>query len=162
MASFVPVDGRLTSFMMLPVALAGGEVMYIVSPGNAAQGNSYQVTTATLAAFFAAFPFLNREDITAGATLATPYMVLPTDTQILLNKTIGSASYVTFPLASTMTYPFGVLVKDLKGDAATNNITIQFTGGQLCDGQSTVVMQNNYDWVTINPSPGGGSWFMTS
>jgi hypothetical protein len=161
-ATFVPLDGRLTSLQVLNIPLGGGEVMEIVSPGTAAAGNNYQVTTAVLAAFFAAFQALNREDITSGATLATPYNVLPTDTQLLLNKSIGSPSYVVFPSAGSMAYPFGVLVKDLKGDAATNNITISFSGGQLCDGQSSIVLQNNYDWVTINPAPGGGAWFMTS
>ena len=157
----VPLDGRLTSLTPLNIPLGGGEVMEIVSPGTAAAGNNYQVTTAVLAAFCAAFPVLNREDITSGATLATPYNVLPTDTQLLLNKSLGSPSYVTFPLASSMAYPFGVLVKDIKGDAGTNNITISFTGGQLCDGQATIVLANPYDWTTINPSPGGGGWFMS-
>ena len=162
MTAFIPLDGRITSLQVLNLPLVGTEVMEIVSPGTAAAGNNYQVPTEALAAFFAAFPILNREYIIAGATLASPYAVATTDTQILFNKTLASATYATMPLASTMAYPFGVLFKDIKGDAATNNITITFTGGQLCDGQSSVVIADNYGWVTINPVPGGSGWFMTS
>ena len=50
---FVPVDGRLTSLQALSAPLTGGEVMEIVSPGNAQFGNNYQVTLSTLSSFFA-------------------------------------------------------------------------------------------------------------
>ena len=156
-----PLDGRITSQTILNLPLTGGEVLEIVSPGNAAQGNTYQVTTAYLAAFFSAFPALNSEIITAGATLASPYAAAVTDTRILFNKTLGSASYTLLPLSSTMAYSQPVLFKDIKGDAATNNITISFSGGQLCDGMSTVVISIAYGWVTINPIPGGSGWYMT-
>ena len=157
----VPLDGRLTSLTVLNLPLGGSEVMEIVSPGTAAAGNNYQVTTAVLAAFMAAFPVLNREYIISGATLASPYQVETTDTQVIFNKTIASASYATLPLSGSMAYPFGILFKDLKGDANTNNITINFSGGQLCDGQSSIVIRNAYGWVTIYPSPAGNGWFLT-
>ncbi len=159
MSLTTPADGQITSLTLLSPPLTGGEVQEIVSPGNAAAGNSYQVTIATLAAFYAAFPFLNTENITAGATLVSPYSVETTDTTILFNKTIGSASYAVLPSAGSMLYPFPILFKDFKGDAETNNITISFTGGQLCDGQSQVTITNDYGWVRIAPGPGGGSWY---
>ena len=49
---FIPLDGRITSLQVLPIALTGGEVLEIVSPGNAATGNNYQVMLSVLAAFF--------------------------------------------------------------------------------------------------------------
>ena len=158
----IPLDGRITSQNVLDLALAGDEVLEIVSPGNAALGNTYQVTTAVLAAFFAAYPFLNTEIITAGATSISPFLVETTDTRILFNKLLASASFAVMPLSESMAYPFGVLFKDIKGDADTNPINITFTGGQLCDGLSTVQIANAYGWVTINPVPGGAGWFMTS
>lgn len=161
-ALFVPVDGRITSQNVLPAPLNGAEVMEIVSPGNAALGNTYQVTTDVLAAFFASFPFLNTELITAGATVGSPYAVLTTDTRVLFRKILGSASYAVLPTAATMLYPVGVFFKDLKGDAETNPITISFTGGELCDGLTDVQIVTNYGWVTINPVPGGGAWYMSS
>ncbi len=159
MSLTTPADGQITSLTLLSPPLTGGEVQEIVSPGNAAAGNSYQVTIATLAAFYAAFPFLNTENITAGATLVSPYSVETTDTTILFNKTIGSASYALLPSAGSMLYPFPILFKDFKGDAETNIITISFTGGQLCDGQSQVTITNDYGWVRIAPGPAGGAWF---
>ena len=156
--TFVPVDGRITSLQALNLPLAGGEVMEIVSPGNANLGNNYQVTTAALAAFFAAFPFLDTTLVTAGST----YNMLTTDTLILVDKTIGSPTSIVVPLAGSMAFPFPVTIKDGKGDAATNNITLTFTGGQLVDGQSSLVIDNAYGWVTINPFPvTGASWYET-
>lgn len=54
-----PIDGRLTSQNELSGPLLGNAVLYIVSPGTAAEGNSYKVTLDTLASFFSftgAFP----------------------------------------------------------------------------------------------------------
>lgn len=155
----VPVDGRLTSLNPLSLPLTGGEVLYIVSPGNAAFGNSYQVTVATLAAFMAAFPALNAEYITSGATSISPYAVLTTDTAILFRKTIPSASFAVMPSAVSMKFPGPVLFKDLKGDAASNKVTVSFTGGELCDGLGSVVIDSDYGWVRIAPVEGGGAWY---
>lgn len=157
----VPPDGRLTSQQLLTTPLDGTEVMYIVSPGTAAAGNSYQVTTLFLATYFAALPTINTTVITAGATLADPYDVLVTDSKILFNKTIQSASYAVLPLADSMTYPFEVLFKDIQGDAGTDPITITFTGGELCDGMSEIVIGNPYGWAAITPIPGGGGWYQS-
>jgi len=156
-ALFIPSDGRLTSQNPLTGTLTGGELMYIVSPGTQGQGVSYKITTETLASFFAAFPVLNTEIITAGAT----YNVAPTDTRILVNKTLPSPTSIIFPTASSMQYPFPVLVKDIKGDADINPITITFSSGQLCDGLSSITLDTSYQWVTITPVPNGNSWYMT-
>lgn len=158
---FVPTDGRITSQNILSGPLTGGEVQEIVSPGNAALGNTYQITTAVLAAFYAGFPFLNTEVILAGATSGSPYVVETTDTRILFKKTIGAASYAACPLAASMIYGQSVFFKDLKGDAGTNAITVTFTGGELCDGQSQLQITNPYGWFAITPTPGGGSWYVS-
>ena len=55
---FIPVDGRITSLQTLPTPLTGGEVLEIVSPGNAAAGNNYQVLLSVLAAYFSINPGL--------------------------------------------------------------------------------------------------------
>lgn len=156
-----PQDGRMTSFAPVPATLAGTELMWLVQPGNPSLGVLYNATLDTLAAFFAAYPALNSELITAGATVASPYLVQALDTRILFDKTLASASYAVCPLASSMTYGQPVLFKDLKGDADTNNITITFTGSELCDGLSTVQITTAYGWVTLVPKPGGGAWYMS-
>lgn len=154
-----PSDGRITTLNFLTGGLTGGEVMYIVSPGNTQLGISYGITTGTLGAFFGAFPVLNTELVTAGST----YDVKTTDTRILVKKTIGSATTILFPAALAMQYPYGVLVKDAKGDADANPITIDFSGGELCDGQGSGVIQiaNPYGWVTITPIPQQSAWYMS-
>ena len=154
-----PTDGRLTSLNVLTGTLGGQELMYIVSPGTAALGLSYAITTDTLAAFFGAFPILNTEIVTAGTT----YNVQATDTRILVNKTLGSATSIVFPPALIMQYPYGILVKDLKGDSATNPITINFSNSEECDGQCSgdIIIDNAYGWVTINPVPGQSAWYMS-
>jgi len=97
--------------------------------------------------------------ILAGATLANPYNVETTDTAVLFNKTIGSASYALMPAAATMVFPIPVLFKDLKGDAGMNAITINFSAGELCDGEASVVLGNAYAWARIAPKIGGGGWY---
>jgi hypothetical protein len=159
-ATFVPLDGRITSLQVLDISLSGVEVMEIVSPG-VANGNNFQVTTAVLGAYFGSFTFGNRTIITAGATLSSPYTIANTDTNILLDKTIASNSYIIAPLAASILGLSPILIKDFNGQAAANPITISFTGGELCDGQSTLQITNPYGWVRINPNTGGGGWFQS-
>jgi len=158
-ATFIPLDGRVTSLQILNLPLTGTEVMEIVSPGNVQFGNNFQVTINVLAAYFSSYPYLNTTVIETGATSITPYEILPTDSRILVDKTVGAATFIEAPLAVTMLSQFPVLIKDEKGDAATNNITITFDDAGGCDGQAEVVIDTNYGWVTINPRPGGGGWY---
>lgn len=145
-------DGRLTSLTSLTTPITGGEVMYIVSPGNAAQGVSYQVTTQILGSYFASFIFLQPTIITSGSS----YNSVSTDSRILVNKTVGSAtSILLLPSAS---YSLPVLVKDLKGDAGTNPITVTFSGSQTIDGLSEIIINNNYGYLWFNPLSTGG-WY---
>lgn len=157
MAGSPPPDGRIPSLPSLNTTLVGSEMLYIVSPGNNLQGASYNITTSALAAFMASFPLLNTTEITAGAS----YNALTTDTTILALKTLGSATSIVLPSAAAMQYPFGIFIKDAKGDAATNNITITFTGGQLCDGLSSLVINNAFGWLKIVPLPGGAGWYQS-
>jgi hypothetical protein len=162
----VPLDGRICSQNVLSAPLYGGEAMEIVSSQSSAaatnaNGNSFQVTLDVLAAFFAAFPALNTELITAGATLVSPYDVQTTDTRILFNKTLGSASYAVCPPAASMLYGQPVLFKDINGDAATNIITVTFSGGELCDGEAELQITTVYGWFEITPKPGGGAWYQS-
>lgn len=160
-ATFIPLDGRITSLQVLDLSLTGGEVVEIVSPGNAAFGNNYQVALSNLAAFFAGSYFLNTVEVTSGATLGSPYTVGTTVTVVLLNKSASSNSYVVLPLASSMRYPNSILIKDFKGDAYSYPVSITFTGGQLCDGLIEIQITNAFGWVRITPSPDGLSYYMS-
>jgi len=75
---------------------------------------------------------------------------------VFLNKTIGAPTTVTLPLAP----PAGhlVIVKDKKGDAQTNNVTVDTLVGVI-DGFANVLLTQNYqsyifmfdgtDWTII-------------
>lgn len=151
----IPTDGRITSLTTLTGALTGSELMYIVSPGNVASGVSYNITTDTLATFFSIFIANTPTIITSGSS----YPSVATDTRILVDKTSGSATSIVM-LASNQ-YSLPVLIKDLKGDSATNPITITFSGGQLFDGLSDIVINNPYGYVWLNPLASGG-WYDAS
>lgn len=155
MALVVPLDGRITSQNVLTGTLDPTSVLPIVSPGNASQGNSYQVSLTVLAGFFSGFVYSSPTFVTSGTT----YNSVASDSRILVNKSIGSATSVV--LLSSSSYAGPVLVKDLKGDAGTNPITVTFSSGQLIDGLSDVVINNPYGYFWFNPLTAGG-WYDAS
>lgn len=81
-----------------------------------------------------------------------------TDDHILLNKTIGAATTVNLPAAATRTEGRHIKIVDIKGDAASNNITITPDGAETIVGLSTWVIANNYGSVTLWPMSGG--WYV--
>lgn len=157
-ANVIPLDGRVTSLQLFTIFLAFTEVMEMVTPNNQTTGQNYQITTALLALYFGSFPFLNTTKVTQGST----YPIKTTDTRLLVVTGSVAPTALVAPLAASMLAPFPVLIKDVVGNAFNDNITITFSGGELCDGQSSVVISSDYGWVTINPIPGGGGWYQTS
>lgn len=78
-------------------------------------------------------------------TAAGAVTVAATDETIVVNKTVGAATVVNLPA--------GVLgrrytIKDGKGDAAANNITITPAAGNI-DGAATSVINTNYGRATV-------------
>lgn len=69
------------------------------------------------------------------------YTLLETDRSIAVNKTVGQATQVTLPTSPQSGY--FCWVKDAKGDAGTNNITIVPAAG-LIDGNANYVINRNY------------------
>jgi hypothetical protein len=72
---------------------------------------------------------------------------------ICVNKGTGAATAVNLPgsPATGLTY----LIKDCKGDASTNNITVTPAAGNI-DGSGTYVISNNYGSVSVTYN--GVSW----
>lgn len=124
----------------------------IVSPGNAANGVNYSITALQLAALINGVVFASPTFVKSGAV----YNSVGTDTRILVQKTIGSATSVI--LAPSTSYFNPVLVKDLKGDSDVNPITVTFSGGQLMDGLNQVVINNPFGYFWFNPLATGG-WY---
>jgi hypothetical protein len=78
-----------------------------------------------------------------------------TDYLICVNKTSGAATTVNLPATPATGLTF--LIKDCKGDAATNNITLTPAAGNI-DGSSTYVMNTNYQSVAVTYS--GSIWML--
>ena len=71
-------------------------------------------------------------------TAAGDVNVAATDGLIAINKTVGEATAVNLPAASAKIGP--VKVSDWKGDAGTNNITVNATGTDKMNGNSTSII----------------------
>jgi len=65
-----------------------------------------------------------------------------------VNKTVGGATTVTLP--ANPDNGREVKIKDAKGDAATNNITIQGASAATIDGGATLVISANYGSVVLS------------
>lgn len=68
-------------------------------------------------------------------TAAGPAAVLPNAGVVRVDQAVGAAITLTMPLASAKTCP--VLISDWKGDAGTNNITINLSGSDKFPGNLT-------------------------
>lgn len=76
-------------------------------------------------------------------TTGSSYTALVTDNVILVNKGTGSATGITLPTGATTWQQ--ITIKDMKGDAATHNITVTGT----IDGGSSAVLNTNYASVDL-------------
>lgn len=141
--------GQMTDLPAYPGGLDLTALLEIVSPGIAANGVNYAITLQALSALLV---FGEPTFVLAGAS----YNSVATDTRILVNKTIGSATSIV--LLSSLVYSQPVLVKDLKLDSDANPITVTFSGGQTMDGLTQVVIQNPGGYFWFNPLASGG-WY---
>ena len=72
-----------------------------------------------------------------------------------MNLTVAAPFTIT--LLSSTSYSQPILIKDIKGNlSGTNTLTINFSGGQQMDGQSSVVLSSAYQWIWLNPLAAGG------
>lgn len=94
-------------------------------------------------------PLFTQRLITSGAA----FDVNPFDAHIIINKSVSGATTCRLPPASQwMTLPSGViplLIKDGKGDAAVNNITLLPYGTDLIDGLPSLVIVSNFGSARI-------------
>lgn len=78
-------------------------------------------------------------------TAAGAITITTADWAVVVNKTVGAASAVALP-AGAAGREF--VIKDGKGDAASNNITITPAAGTI-DGAATLVISANYGSATL-------------
>lgn len=144
----------MTDLPPFPFSVDLTALFEIVSPGNEIAGVNYSISALQVAQLIGGVIYSQPTFVLAGSS----YDSVITDTRILVNKTIGSATSIV--LAPSAGYQLPVLVKDLKGDSATNPITVTFSSGQTLDGLSPaqVVIENPYGYFWFNPLAAGG-WY---
>lgn len=98
---------------------------------------------------------LNASQTQQVKTTAGDVNVAATDGVIAINKGTGAATNVNFPLSANKVG--GCLVADFKGDAGTNNITINLTSPDVFPGGgSSWIIEANTGSVFLRPIPGIG------
>jgi len=112
-----------------------GQISYYASSGSTVSGSSAIAITANGITLGSGFV-----DNVRTVTAAGSVTVLATDSVICINKTIGAATTVNLP--SSPATGLSYWIKDCKGDAATNNITVTPNAGNI-DGAATFVIRVN-------------------
>ena len=88
----------------------------------------------------------------------TPYTVTAGDDEVLIDlDTPGAVAITLGAIADHDTKK--VTIKDTKGDAGTNNITITPDGVETIDGAATLVLSVNYAAATLVGA--GSEWSIT-
>jgi hypothetical protein len=116
--------------------------------GNYAFSLDMNVIIAALTAIFQVVGV--DQEITSGATAT----VNANSATVRVNKTVGGAITITLPLAASKTVP--VLIADWKGDAGTNNITINPNGTEKIQGLSSWIIGADNGSIFLRPIPGVG------
>lgn len=155
--------GQMTDLPEFTGTLNGQELMEVVAaPLDAsleAEGVNYSITTELLAALIVQLTITaviigDGEHVSA----LDPYIVQPTDGRIYINKSIASPTFILMPLASTMVQE--PLVRDIAGTVndTTAIVTVDFTGGELADGNASVPIQSAYGGYFFRPVLTLGKW----
>lgn len=116
-----------------------GATIPVNNANNTASGNN----TYSGASIFTGTLRVPTRVVTAAGAVT---VAATTEYFVCINKTVGAATAVNLPAAP----PTGVtyLIKDCKGDAASNNITITPAAGNI-DGSATYVLSNNFGSVAL-------------
>lgn len=88
-------------------------------------------------------------------TAAGPVAVLANAGIVRVDQAVGAAMTLTMPLASVKTCP--VLISDWKGDAGTNNITVNLSGAdKFPGGVASWKIAGDTGSIFLRPIPGAG------
>lgn len=135
------------SYTPSAIAITGGTINNVsVGATSASSGAFTTATMTTLTAPSASVSGIltvngalirKARTVTSGATIS----MLSTDDVLIVNKTTGSATAVTLPASPTT--GMRIVVKDAKGDANTNNITVSPAAGTI-DGAANFLINAAY------------------
>lgn len=111
-------------------------------PAQTGNSGLYLTTNGTSLSWAAAASGWSATVVVATAN----YTVLPANNIIVVNRSSGSATTITLPSSRTAGQIH--VIKDGRGDARTNNITVAGNGANI-DGVSSRVINLNYAWVSL-------------
>lgn len=89
-------------------------------------------------------------------TAESSHAVTANEQIVMVRQAVAGPTAIVLP--ATAVTGRVVRVKDAKGDAATNNITVSVTGGALIEGQANFVINTNYGKQSF--VFGGAAWFL--
>ena len=95
------------------------------------------------------------EIVTVATTSGSPLLISSAKT--ISNPSASAAVFFQLPAASSVKPYYDYVVKDGKGDAGSNNITITSAGGTI-DGTTNHIISSNYGTVFIFSD--GSNWFL--
>jgi hypothetical protein len=97
--------------------------------------------------------------ITHTSVVSATYSILDTDVLISLKYTLTGIATVTLPLSSSVDIGKPYHIIDADGNALNNNITITTSGSDTVNGESSVLINTNYQSVSVY-NDGSGKWFI--
>lgn len=149
--SFRPIGIASAKFDNLSATLTGssyagsisqvlGDLWYTNSSGVAVQitaGGSLPVVSGGVDSF-------ERTDV------ATDVIISPSDTFVFISvDTSGGDVQITLPLASAVTDGRLFIIKDVSGDAYSNEITVITSGSDTIDGSSSYIMNSGFGSIMV-------------
>ena len=181
----LPANIRINVRAPFPAIVAGAAFIQVskangvwtINPNYALLSPSISLTPTQIVALFdtatGIWTYATATQLIAAATgsyrtvtAAGTVTIIATDTTILLNKSPSGASTIQLPNSATRN-GVPLTVKDLTGDANTNNITFVPAIGETIDGMSasaaaangTAVISIDYGKKTLYPLSSGG-WYV--
>ena len=112
---------------------------------------SINVQSAILEGYSLAQAF-SQPPATIVTTAMSPYTPVTADRILLVDSTAGPIT-ITLPLAATRTTD--LIIKDDKGQAVANNISVNRTAPDTIDGLTTYLIDSKYSSTTFAPQTGG-------
>lgn len=90
------------------------------------------------------------------ATTAIPATVGAVQVNPTTSLSITLPNSVTWAAVATTVGVYELSVFDISGSASTNNVTVNFFGGQTASGQSSLLISTNYGGWRFQPILSGG------